>query len=237
MTRSELEKEYKALEKEISQLKFTRDALIKTIEEKKKQLEDDIAEKANLQKASIFYKSKAQNTREGCITTVNQNTSPLIKRMYGVDYDFGFFYDEKAQEKGEKMGFNLMPTITNTVNGKRVTTYSMDSRGGGIIETISVFLRWAFLQMNGYKGPLILDEAWSAVSADDKMETLINFIKEYVEITDSQLIFVTHRAENFGKIANVIYLVQKEDGVARSSEISYEEIVEKQLSFVKRIEA
>jgi len=66
------------------------------------------------------------------------------------------------------------------------------------------------------------------------MEMLIDFIKEYVEITDSQLIFVTHRAENFGKIANVIYLVQKENGVAKSSQISYEEIVERQLSFVNR---
>ena len=98
--------------------------------------------------------------------------------MYGDDYDFGFLYNEKAQEKGEKVGFNLMPTITNTVNGKRVTTYSMDSRGGGILETISVFLRWVFIQMDGYRGPLILDESWSAVSADDKMEMLIDFIKE-----------------------------------------------------------
>jgi predicted ATPase len=237
MTRSELEKEYKVLEKEINQLKFTRDALIKTIDEKKKQLEEDIVEKANLQKASIFYKSKAQDTREGYIKTINQNISHLIKRMYGEDYEFGFIYDEKAQEKGEKIGFNLMPAITNTVNGKRVTTYSMDSRGGGILETISVFLRWVFLQMDGYKGPLILDESWSAVSADEKMEMLIDFIKEYVAETNSQLIFVTHRAENFGKIANVIYLVQKENGVARSTEISYEEIVEKQLSFVNKIEA
>jgi DNA repair exonuclease SbcCD ATPase subunit len=234
MNRSELEKKYKALENEINQLKFTRDALIKTIEEKKKQLEADISEKANLQKASIFYKTKAQGTREGCISFINKNISPLIKRMFGDDYDFGFFYNEKAQEKGEKVGFNLMPTITNTVNGKRVTTYSMDSRGGGILETISVFLRWVFIQMDGYRGPLILDESWSAVSSDDKMEMLIDFIKEYVEITDSQLIFVTHRAENFGKIANVIYLVQKENGVAKSSQISYEEIVERQLSFVNR---
>lgn len=234
MNRSELEKKYKALENEINQLKFTRDALIKTIEEKKKQLEADITEKANLQKASIFYKFKAQGTREGCISFINKNISPLIKRMFGDDYDFGFFYNEKAQEKGEKVGFNLMPTITNTVNGKRVTTYSMDSRGGGILETISVFLRWVFIQMDGYRGPLILDESWSAVSSDDKMEMLIDFIKEYVEITDSQLIFVTHRAENFGKIANVIYLVQKENGVAKSSQISYEEIVERQLSFVNR---
>jgi hypothetical protein len=234
MNRSELEKKYKALENEINQLKFTRDALIKTIEEKKKQLEADTTEKVNLQKASIFYKSKAQGTREGYILNINKNISHLIKRMYGDDYDFGFLYNEKAQEKGEKVGFNLMPTITNTVNGKRVTTYSMDSRGGGILETISVFLRWVFIQMDGYRGPLILDESWSAVSADDKMEMLINFIKEYVEITNSQLIFVTHRAENFGKIANVIYLVQKENGVAKSSQISYGEIVERQLSFVNR---
>lgn len=236
MIRSELEKDFKALEKELNQRVFTRDTLVKNIADKKNQLEADIAEKNHLQKASIFFKSKAQDTRETYIQTINNNITLLVKRMYGEDYEFGFHYNEKAQEKGEKIGFNLNPTITNTVNGKRVTTYSMDSRGGGILETISVFLRWVFLQLDGYNGPLILDESWSAVSADDKMEMLIDFIRQYINETDSQLIFVSHRAENFGKIANKIYQVQKENGVAKSTEITYEEIVEKQLSFVNKNE-
>jgi ABC-type iron transport system FetAB ATPase subunit len=236
MNRSDFEKQFRALEKEINQKVYTRDTLVKTIADKKSELESDIAEKAHLNKASIFFKSKAQDTRETYIQTINYHLSMLVKRMYGDDYEFGFLYNEKAQEKGEKIGFNLYPTITNSVNGKRVTTYSMDSRGGGILETISVFLRWVFVRLDGYNGPLILDESWSAVSADDKMEMLIEFIKQYIVETDSQLIFVTHRAENFGKIADKIFLVQKENGVAKSSEITYAEIVEKQLSFVDKNE-
>ena len=236
MNRSELEKDYKALAKEINQRVFARDTLIKNINDKKDQLESDILEKAHQQKASIFFKSKAQDTREGYLKTINSNLSHLLQRMYGEDYAFGFQNNEKAQEKGEKVGFNLNPTITNTVNGKRVTTFSMDSRGGGILETISVFLRWVFIQLDGYIGPLILDESWSAVSADDKMEMLIEFIRQYIDETDSQLIFVSHRAENFGKIANKIFLVEKENGVAKSSETTYEEIVEKQLSFINKNE-
>lgn len=236
MNRSEVEKDYKALAKEINQRVFARDTLIKNINDKKEQLESDILEKAHQQKASIFFKSKAQDTREGYLKTINSNLSHLLQRMYGEDYAFGFQNNEKAQEKGEKVGFNLNPTITNTVNGKRVTTFSMDSRGGGILETISVFLRWVFIQLDGYRGPLILDESWSAVSADDKMELLIEFIRQYIDETDSQLIFVSHRAENFGKIANKIFHVQKENGVAKSSETTYEEIVEKQLSFINKNE-
>jgi hypothetical protein len=236
MNRNDLERQFKALEKEINQRVYTRDTLIRTISDKKSVLESDIAEKGHLSKASLFFKSKAQDTREYHLQIINYHLTPLIKRMYGDDYEFGFLYNEKAQEKGEKIGFNLYPTITNTVNGKRVTTYSMDSRGGGILETISVFLRWVFIRLDGYIGPLILDESWSAVSADDKMIQLIEFLVEYVKETDSQIVFVTHRGEIFGKAADKIFLVQKEDGVAKSSETTYQEIVERQLSFVNKNE-
>ena len=51
MNRSELEKDYKALAKEINQRVFARDTLIKNINDKKDQLESDILEKAHQQKA------------------------------------------------------------------------------------------------------------------------------------------------------------------------------------------
>ena len=73
MNRSELERDYKALAKEINQRVFARDTLIKNINDKKEQLESDILEKAHQQKASIFFKSKAQDTREGYLKTINNN--------------------------------------------------------------------------------------------------------------------------------------------------------------------
>ena len=58
-----------------------------------------------------------------------------------------------------------------------ITTTIKDSRGGGLIEVMSVLLRLAFLNLSGYNGLVILDETWAAVSADNKMSALIDFFE------------------------------------------------------------
>ena len=75
-------------------------------------------------------------------------------------------------------------------------------------------------------------ESWSAVSADSKMENLIEFIKYHVEENDLQLILNTHRQEIFGKIANKIIRVTKKDGIANMIPVTYDVIQEEQKSLI-----
>ena len=75
---------------------------------------------------------------------------------------------------------------------------------------------------------MILDETFGAVSSDEKMINLNQFLKHYIEESDSQILFITHKAEVFGKYASKIYKVDKNDGVASISEISYTDILDHQ---------
>jgi hypothetical protein len=58
------------------------------------------------------------------------------------------------------------------------------------------------------------------------MSALINFFEGYIKSSQVQIILITHRAEMFGKIADNILLVKKEDGLANIRSVSYTEYLE-----------
>ena len=150
-----------------------------------------------------------------------------IKSIYGIDYEFSFEYNDKAIEKGERGAFNITPSISSGLGENRFTT-SIGARGGGLKEVISVLLRLAFLKFYGYKGVIVLDETWSSLSADMKMDNLIEFMESYIEETDIQIVFITHRAEMFGKIAKKIILVSKDSSSSESNvaEMNYNDMLD-----------
>ena len=76
-----------------------------------------------------------------------------------------------------------------------------------------------------FRGIIILDETWVSVSADEKMINLIKFLNHYVDECDIQVLFITHRAEMFGKNANSILQVSKNDGIANVKKVSFDDII------------
>jgi hypothetical protein len=232
MTLSELEQNYKKIEKIITHDKIMRDTALGILESKKLKLDQDVIAKDNNQFAALFLKARAAETRETAITIINEMVTVLIKKMYGDDYGFAFQLNFKALEKGEKVGFNITATITSKMGDDIITTTSIDSRGGGLYETISVLLRWAFLKYHSYNGAILLDETWVSVSADSKMDNLINFINPYIKDTESQVILITHRAEMFGKEASSIHVVSKQDGISQTDTVDYDDVIENQLSIL-----
>ena len=138
---------------------------------------------------------------------------------------------EGQREQGQKSGYNITFEIVSISNGEELVT-GIDDRGGGLLEVASALTRLAFLKMKKHDAFIILDESWSAVSADSKMENLIEFIKYHVEENDLQLILNTHRQEIFGKIANKIIRVTKKDGIANMIPVTYDVIQEEQKSLI-----
>ena len=199
----------------------------------KLEIEMDIAKtkKANTQKAEILLMSKATEIRDSAIDTIESIVTTGIKFIYGDDYRVQFDKHEEQREDGNKSGFKIgFQIVSETENGELVT--GINDRGGGLAEVTSSLVRFAFLKMKNHDGFILLDESWSAVSADLKMQNLIEFIAHYVKENDLQLILNTHRAEMFGKIADNILRVQKNNGVAKVSKVTYETIQEEQLNLI-----
>lgn len=227
MTISELKSGAKNVEKKLNSKIFSRENDIDNLEREKTNLEDLKNKKVIYDKASILLKAQAAETREATIGTIEAMLTLAIKSIYGIDYEFSFEYNDKAIEKGERGAFNITPSISSGLGENRFTT-SIGARGGGLKEVISVLLRLAFLKFYGYKGVIVLDETWSSLSADMKMDNLIEFMESYIEETDIQIVFITHRAEMFGKIAKKIILVSKDSSSSESNvaEMNYNDMLD-----------
>lgn len=225
MEPEDLISQYDSVNKKIQRKIFERDSLIEKLEEKKNKLETLIEKKENTNKASIFLKSRALETRKESLDTISSMCTQAIQSVYGPDYELIFDYNENLLSKGSKSGFNITPKIISGLNDDKLITPIKDSRGGGLMEVLSVLLRFAILRFYDSNSTVILDETWASVSADEKMFKLITFINDYVKETGIQVLFITHRAEMFGKDADNIIAVKKIDGVANVSKISYDDVL------------
>lgn len=226
MDLSEIKKSSLSIEKDLMKKEIKRDELIKQIESKNEEMLEIQSTKDKTNRAGLFLKSKAHDTRKKSCESIDEMITKAIKMIYGEDYSFNLKYKDTSGEINSKSSFNIIPSITSNQEGQMITTTIKDSRGGGLIEVMSVLLRLAFLNLSGYNGLVILDETWAAVSADNKMSALIDFFEGYIKSSKAQIILITHRAEMFGKIADNILHVKKEDGLANVRSISYQEYLE-----------
>ena len=136
---------------------------------------------------------------------------------------------EVSSKEGENTGlFTILPCIEKDIEGKRVKRPIKGSNGGGVLEIISVLLRFAFGTYNNYNGIYVLDEALSAVSKDGVMEKLLIFLDRYITELGLQVILITHSAEKFSQISTQNYLVYKEDGIAKMKLVTRDDILEMQ---------
>lgn len=231
----ELVKQFNKNEKELIKREYARELLIKSIKSKTEEFELIKINKEKNNQAALFLKSKAADTRQTSCEVISGIATKAIQPIYGDDYAFSFQSNEKAIEKGLKSSFNLIPTISSKLGNSTLSTSIKDSRGGGLSEVMSVLLRLAFLSLSGYNGLVILDESWAAVSADEKMDSLINFFNGYIKESGIQVLLITHRTEMFGKIADNILKVKKENGSANVYPATYEEVLEEYAEKIRTI--
>ncbi len=225
MTSKELTNKLTAIDKRIAIKEFRKNSLLEKLDKETILLEDLSESRKNDDKASSLLRKSAAETRKNSLLVIDEMISNLLKPMYGDDYSFNFHIDEKALEQGIKSGFNITPKITSEIRGEKLTTSIKDSRGGGLAEVVSVWLRLAFLKLTGFNGLIILDEQWASVSFDQKMTELIKFFDAYIKESGIQVLLITHRAEMFGKIADNIIKVERKNGTAQVSNIEYDDLL------------
>ena len=231
MTLKELKQKYDKIDRHLEFLEKQKKNDVDRLDFINKQLEQLKENKTNTQKAEMMMIAKTTEIRDTAIDTIERIVTLGVKFIYGDDYRVQFNKHEEQREQGQKSGFNITFEIVSKSNDEELVT-GIDDRGGGLLEVASALTRLAFLKMKKHDAFIILDESWSAVSADSKMENLIEFIKYHVEENDLQLILNTHRQEIFGKIANKIIRVTKKDGIANMVPVTYDVIQEEQKSLI-----
>ena len=164
-----------------------RDSILDQVEKKKQGIKEVEAEEKKLsgvvfllQKAADFSRNQATHQIEDIVTQsiayIMQNSSRFV-----VDLS-------------EKRGLPIAEFFVESDYGEyKVKTKPEMSRGGGVVDIVSLALRIAFLENHRPKmdGPLFLDEPGKHIS-DDYIFNMGEFVKECSRLFSRQIIMVTH---------------------------------------------
>ncbi len=225
----EIKKECNKIERNLIALEIERDALLALLEEQELKLLELETKKDHNKKGQIFLRMKAADTRVQALASIEEIVTAALKEMYSEDYVFSLELKEVSSKEGENTGlFTILPCVEKLHEGKRSKRPLKGSNGGGLLEIVSVLLRFAFGTFNNYGGIYVLDEAFSAVSKDGIMGQLLIFLDRYIAELGLQVMLITHSAESFSQISAQNYLVYKEDGIAKVKPATRDDILEMQ---------
>ncbi|WP_215508507.1 ATPase [Peptoniphilus sp. EMRHCC_23] len=187
MTYEEACQRFERFSKEVSRREGIRDSILEQVEKKRVAIKEVEAEEKKLngvvfllQKAADFSRNQATHQIEDIVTQsiayIMQNSSRFI-----VDLS-------------EKRGLPIAEFFVESDYGDyKVKTKPEMSRGGGVVDIVSLALRIAFLENHQPKmdGPLFLDEPGKHIS-DDYIFNMGEFVKECSRLFSRQIIMVTH---------------------------------------------
>lgn len=161
------------------------------------------------EKTRILLQKTATDARESAKKRLEDTVTDALKYVFGQD--FQFIIELKESRGRAEAEFY----VESDYNGNRVRTKPEDSRGGGVVDIISIALRVALVQIYNnptIRGPIILDEPGKHVSADYTMK-LANFLKQINNTFDRQIILSTHQPD-LAAIADTAHEVTLKGGAS-----------------------
>ncbi len=200
-----LKEEIKKIERKI----IEKESLKKSVEER---LQNKIVEKIKitdeielLESVNILLQKTSNFAREQSKNQIEELTTNCIQFIFENQSKFIVEIDELYSKASAD--FYIIDQEENV----EIKTKPVESRGGGLIDIISLALRISFLQL--YKplinGPLVLDEPAKHVS-EDYIYNVGDFIKRSSEMFNRQIIMVTHNT-HLASIAQNVYKIIKEN--------------------------
>lgn len=190
---------------------------------KKENLENRISEIKNeikvheeyldlVNKAQILLKNTSEYARKQAITQIEIVVTRFLQYVFETDIEFRIELSEKSGVPSCEF------YVVNRYDDLEIKTRPEDSRGGGVVDIVSMALRISFItQMKRRSlGPLILDEPGKHVS-NDYIFNLGEFLRELSKNLDMQIIMVTHN-EYLKEISDSSQTVTIRNGISRISE-------------------
>lgn len=169
----------------------------------------DILEKVNilLQKTSEYAREQSKKQIELIVTNCLQYVF--------FDSDIEFKID--IQEAYGKPNAEFY--VISRIGDKLIKTKPELSRGGGVVDIISLALRIAFMQIHKptVNGPLLLDEPAKHVSSE-YIFNVAEFLRQTSEMFNRQIILVTHN-NHLSSISKNAYRIEIINGVSRAEKI------------------
>ena len=162
-----------------------------------------------------LLKETADFSREQASIQIKSIVTSCLKLVFNSDMEFLI---ELSQLRGRNSAEFY---IVEKKDDKTYKYKLQDSRGGGVIDILSLSLRLAFLlkYTPEIKGPLILDEPAKHVS-QEYIFNVANFIKKISEEFNKQIILISHN-EHISSIGDINYKVSKKNLISIIETINF----------------
>lgn len=185
----------------ISREQGKKDKLLEQLHEKKKQIEKIQLDQELLDKVIILFQKTSEFARNQAKKQIETLVTKCLQYVFETNIEFIIELDELRGKANAE--FYVVNTNDNTI----IKTKPELSRGGGVVDIVSLALRIAFLQIHKprIEGPLILDEPAKHVS-EDYIFNVGDFLKQTSEMFNRQIIMVTHN-QHLSAISSKAYRV------------------------------
>lgn len=182
--------------------------------ENKKKISREISNEVDLlSKVSALLHKTSEYAREQAKVQVETLVTKCLQYVFETNIEFIIEIDEQRGKSAADF------YVVNTSDDIVLKTKPELSRGGGVVDIVSLALRIAFLQTHKPKiqGPLILDEPAKHVS-DEYIYNVSEFLKQSSDLFDRQIIMVTHN-KHLSSIASNAYKVELKNSVSEVAKL------------------
>lgn len=197
-----------AASRQLIALKARRDTLRSARDARASELEALKRQAVTLDKVVLLLQETGKHAREQSKTSMETLVTLALRHVFGPEYSFKIELPEHAGRPTAEF------FVTSPVGGESLQTKPQESRGGGVVDVVSLGLRVAMLETYQPKigGPLVLDEPAKHVS-DDYIQAVAEFLKRFSERYRRQIIMVTHN-DHISDTAETSYRVTLRDGTS-----------------------
>lgn len=216
MDKLSLDKKIEELDKSLNIKIGQRNILQKNLSDINKKIIDLRNEEEILSQVEILLNMASEYGREQAKKQIESLVSSCLSFVLETDVEFNIEITD-----GKIAGADFY--VISKYDGYTVKTQPENSRGGGIVDIISIALRIAMMEIYQPKveGPLILDEPGKHVS-EDYIFNLGEFLRKSSTMFHRQIIMVTHN-NYLSQICDKSFIVEQRNSISKVSVLENEE--------------
>ncbi len=177
------------------------------------QLETAREQSTVFEQVIVLLQQTAEHARAQAKAQIEMLVTNTLRSVFGEDYRFQIDLVEKAGRPEAEF------YVFSRYGGEELQSRPQESRGGGVVDVVSLGLRIAMLETYRprLEGPLILDEPAKHVS-DDFIAPTAQFLQMISQYFRRQVVMVTHNP-HLAETAEVAYQVVLRDGASQVSHV------------------
>ncbi|GAE24334.1 chromosome segregation ATPases [Halalkalibacter wakoensis JCM 9140] len=208
-----LENRYEKAQEKWTRLDAKRALLEEQLAQKIKELDSYFETIDTYEKARVLLQQSAEYAREQAKQQIEALVTNALQYVFGPLFSFQI----ELEEHGNKAVADFY--VVSEYEGVKVKTKPQDSRGGGVVDIVTLALRVALIETIQPKreGPLLLDEPGKHVSGEYVLY-LYEFLKSLSTMFNRQIIMITHNY-HLAQSGDLSYEVSIKDGVSEVAQI------------------